>query len=359
MSRIAFLGAVVGTALAAQDSRTASRPESRPIVADGEDVVAFMRDGGLFVVRPDGSDERRISAHDFAYDRPIAWDAAGGRIFCWLRPEGWDVGAVDVRTGAVANLTRRGDDCRMARSSRDGRFVAFLSGAEGLCVTDADGGDRRTIAGFGHRDAAPEWSPDGLLIAWTDLRSLDDRRVALDVWIVAAEGGKPAPLARDAEFPQWSADGREAFVVAARDGRRDVYAVAVDGSRERPITRDADRESALAVSPDGRRLAFVADRAASASRPAGSELAVVGVDGADRRTAAALCGRTAPPSWSPDGARLAFASVPEGADEASPPSLFVVETSSGAVRWATRAAARFPTWRPRPSRAEDRARPGR
>lgn len=339
---------LTAAALAAQDSR----PASRPVVADDEDVIAFMRDGGLFVVRPDGADERRVAAFDFAYDRPIAWDAAGRRIFCWLNPAGWDVGAVDVRTGAVANLTRRGDDCRMARSSPDGRSLAFLSGGAGLCVSDADGGDRRTIAGFGHRDAAPAWSPDGLLLAWTDLRSLDDRPVALDVWLVAAEGGKPAPLARDAEFPQWSADGREVFVVAARDGRRDVYAVAVDGSRERPITRDADRESDLAISPDGRRLAFVADRGASASRPAGSELAVVGVDGAGRRSTAALRGRTSPPSWSPDGARLAFAAVPEGADEASPPSLFVVDPSSGAIRRATRAAARFPTWRPRPPRAE-------
>jgi TolB protein len=317
-------------------------PAARPAVAR-EELIAFMRGGRLLVVRPDGTGERQATEADLQYDRPLAWDAAGGRVFVWLDPNGWRVGAVDVATGKIDDLTPAAADCRMARASPDGRLVAFMQGSEGLCVMRADGSERRVLSPLGHRDEAPAWSPDSRWLAFTDLRAVGEDRVDLDVHVIAAERGAARRVVVSAEQPAWSADGRTLFVIARRGGQRDVVAVEVASGKERKVTDDAAAEADLVLSPDRRRLAFVVAKGHEQA------LTVLDVDGQDRRTVAIVRGRPQPATWSPDSRKLAFVSLPEGAaeDARDDPLLFTVGVEGGPVTQVTKQAAEWPAWRPR------------
>jgi Tol biopolymer transport system component len=333
--RAAMLACLV-LPLAAQASRPAPLPEP-------EDLIAFMRGGHLFVVRPDGTCERRLGTTDLEYDRPLGWDADGRRVFVWLDPGGWRVGAIDVATGSCTDLTPGRADCRMARASPDGRHIAFQQGGVGVCVMRADGSDVRVLSPLGHRDAPPAWSPDGARIAFADLRPVGERAVELDVHVVAAAGGEARRVIAAADEPAWGADGSALFAVARRGGRRDVVAVALADGSERRVTDDAAAESDLVPSPDGRRLAFVASRGEQQA------LVVIDADGRHRRELAAVRGRPQPPTWSPDGRRLAFVSLAAGAGGAAADEALVlssVDVATGSVARITVAAA-WPAWRPR------------
>jgi len=100
----------------------------------------------------------------------------------------------------------------------------------------------------------PAVSPDGASIAFTALG---------DLWIVAADGGKPRPLTRDAYLdsdPSWSPDGRFLVFASDRAGGMDLWILEVGGEKERALTRLTDSDGAEfgpAWSPDGEAVAYL------------------------------------------------------------------------------------------------------
>ena len=62
--------------------------------------------------------------------------------------------------------------------------------------------------GTGHQGIQPAWSPDGRLIAYTEL-------AGSGIWIVPSRGGTARKIAEWGAHPTWSPDGRRlAFPVA-------------------------------------------------------------------------------------------------------------------------------------------------
>jgi Tol biopolymer transport system component len=125
-------------------------------------------------------------------------------------------------------------------------------------------------------DFAPAWSPDGRSIAF--LRSLDDYHAS--VVVIPAMGGQERELARVAfntfgtvmhwplngppPYLAWSADGKWLLAV---DGNTPDYnetyrivRISTETGEKRPLTappRTTSGDGAIAVSPDGKTLAFV------------------------------------------------------------------------------------------------------
>ncbi|MFO0889045.1 MAG: exo-alpha-sialidase [Isosphaeraceae bacterium] len=162
--------------------------------------------------------------------------------------------------------------------------------------------------------------------------------------------GKPVVLTPDhpqSFVPRVTPDGKT-VVFFRRDG--DIYRVGMDGSGLRRLTTGVghvefrlspeDRHGSSDppdISPDGRRIAFVAEQGP------GARIRVIDLDGTHERTVAersTACGRV---RWSPDGKEIAFVSF-----EGKYPQLFVVPAEGGTPRQLTRleGAVYFVAWQP-------------
>ena len=103
--------------------------------------------------------------------------------------------------------------------------------------------------------------------------------------------------------------GRIAFV-SDRDGATEIYVMDADGGNVRRLTADGMRKDEIAISPDGRKVAY-------AARGTGKwQIFTIDIDGTDRRQLTDNGRDNWRPSFSPDGRTLVyFSSVSGGNDE--------------------------------------------
>jgi dipeptidyl aminopeptidase/acylaminoacyl peptidase len=241
-----------------------------------------------------------------------------------------------------------------------------------LWIRPYRGGRPRQLTRGRVRDGSPEVSPDGRLLAFvrTPVGDPDGHGQA---WILPLDGGEPwrlTSLPHGASSALWSPDGRRLALVAPGGSQRFIIG---EERKDRPPTarrltrldfRDDEsghvgrrahlwvvdaREGAQprqltsgdfdvlhpAWSPDGRRIAFAADRGPDANIDPRLQLWSVGTDARSPRVRELVSLRSDAdrPAFSPDGRRLAFV----GIDVADPPdhvdpSLWVMELPSGEPR---------------------------
>ncbi len=246
-------------------------------------------------------------------------------------PIGPDI-ALDL--GGVGSPAISPDGSRVAfvRSQvRDGKRVSWIECAP------FEGGEARRLTSGGS-DSGPVWSPDGSRLAFLRPASTEPGATR-QIWLLPAEGGEAQRLT---DLPHvvnalaWLPDGSALIAVVdidphrgARDGsnttvvRGVYYRGDALGYREdawnqlfridaasggaRQLTRGTYNHAHPVVSPDGRWVAFTADRHIDREkrRPFGSELCVIAARGGhiERLTPGVMsAGR---PCWSPDGSALA------------------------------------------------------
>jgi dipeptidyl aminopeptidase/acylaminoacyl peptidase len=241
--------------------------------------------------------------------------------------------------------------------SPDGRSISFLSardggaasGAEGdgqprpeIWIMRADGGEAWKLTDAREGVQAYAWSPDGRWIAYTAREPLsseqearrrrrddaqvvevDVRRVGL--WIVEVESKRAEPLPIEAGWSvrgglSWAPDStRLAFVAAptplVRDEREDVFVATLEPKRVEKITTNLGPDRAPAWSPDGRTIAYVAERT---GRPLGDGIPIQQIGNARLMLYDVASGRTTeadsegfdlsvgPPVWTRDSRRILF-----------------------------------------------------
>jgi Tol biopolymer transport system component len=231
-----------------------------------------------------------------------------------------DVLKVPAGGGAPVNLTmspNTGD--REARWSPNGGQIAYVSHdgqSAFLKVMDPNGSQQRTVVEF-TSDAcsssitATAWSPDGSRLAYATVGACSPMSQRYEFFVVDAAGGDPQPLGISAGGGglAWSPSG-------------DRLAVTIAG----PIWQRTG--SLLLVDPDGQNPLNLTELVGS--------------------------GMTYSPSWSPDGSRLAFVADPAESQPATPPpelatDIYLVD-ADGSHPIKLLAQAAHPGWKPAPRR---------
>jgi Tol biopolymer transport system component len=235
--------------------------------------------------------------------------------------------------------------------SPDGSMLAYTdirdSGLQGLFVLDvASGGIVDLSEGLPHADD-PTWSPDGSRIAFGGF----DGTSGYEIYVAAYDGSDRVRVTDHANdgvsgglVPAWSPDGqRIAFAFNRYDATTEVETngigiVRTSGNGETDVTDGLDTQPAW--SPDGAALVF-------ARHAPEVELYVVRADGSEERRISpdgAMLTSSSASAWSPDGTRLLFSYE----DRDSPSySMIVMDASTGKVEtMPDETFVGFPVWSP-------------
>ncbi|MCS6871835.1 MAG: hypothetical protein RML95_11020 [Anaerolineae bacterium] len=238
--------------------------------ADRDDILfASERDGNreIYVMRPDGSNVRRLTYHPAEDDSP-SWSPDKTRIAFTSRRNGnFDIYVMDANGQNIRQITyNHGTFNDSPTWSPDGSQVAFISNKSGtaeIFVVNANGGTPRQVtrSALGTQSEAltPAWAPDGGRFAYVS----NQGSAALTLRIVDLNGVelfqyRDMPQDAEAVSPAWSGDGRLAFGVNG-GGYADIIVLDANNlSSSRLITSiNNARLRALSWSPDGQQLVYV------------------------------------------------------------------------------------------------------
>ena len=224
--------------------------------------IAFSRDGDIWIMDPDGSNQEQITTGAATDLRP-KWAPDGSAVAFWRHTETHDrIYVYDLKTGLRS------------------RFGTFEQ------VSD------------------PAWSPNGRRLVFGQLKPNRVNRLA-----VARFGSltlKVLPEARFGRTPDWSPGGSLIAWVLAFDTAT-IYTVRSDGTDRfglsEPATAITDQNIDPSWSPDGSLVAYSFNPGDT-----GAQIYTVSYDGVDRATITPVVAGTFDhaPAWSPDGTRIVF-----------------------------------------------------
>ena len=225
--------------------------------------------------------------------------------------EDGDVWQLDLRSGRETMLLSNAFHPAYAP---DGRRIALDSswaGPRRIWVVDDQGHNPQQVTTDSSEAVvhmAPRWAPDGRKIAFQSIE-----RTKFDVRVVDLETRQQHWITNDYATdiaPAWSASGKYVYFTSDRAGAWNIWRAPVgpDGAAASPlqqVTTGAGKDVEVAVSVDGRRLAFATRRqnadlwrlpvSPADGKPSGAPEPVIATTREDSRGA-----------WSPDGGSIAF-----------------------------------------------------
>lgn len=304
--------------------------------AAGSDYFAFTRNGEIHATAFDRVRRAAIGGEQVIEERiaspHMATSASGALVFAREAPA---AEAPQPRwswsTSKAGSLPTAMPPLRDPSLSPDGRSVAGL-GLEArpdVWTVSLEHGTANRLTYMG-ASAAPVWSADGQQVFYASRRS-----AAFEIWARAARGGdERLVLARPARhvFPASAASGAIAFIESGGGTRADIGVMRPDGpSSATLVVQTPFDETAPALSPDGRLLAYQTDES--------GRWEVVVLRLADGRRGPVSSTGGVKPFWSRDGGTLFFQAgdavmalaLTAGGEAAGPPSTVVRLNRAAAV----------------------------
>jgi TolB protein len=290
---------------------------SHPALSPDGQLIAYLNPAGqLWLMRADGSDQRRLTQG--GSPATPTWSPDGRRLaytawnddYCYPGTQKCaitDIWTVNVDGTAERKLLDRALSPVWSPGGSQLLYRDFAGPAEaGMAAGDLelarpDGSHIRRVATGLSWDGTrqlPAWSPSGTWIAYERMTWSGEHRL-----IVVRPNGSHRHRLTSGSSPAWSPSGRS----IAFERKSGVFVTPSSGGRARRI---APPGSCPTWSPGGARLAFI-----TTHYPRGGTLTIVGRDGKHRRTVAAadacfVSGSNdfpSPPSWSRDGRTIYFA----------------------------------------------------
>ena len=203
--------------------------------------------------------------------------------------------------------------------------------------------------------SAPRISPDGSRVLYTvsETRMEKDKewKSVTQIWVIPSDGGKARQYTRgekSATAPEWSPDGTMIAFLSDRekDGERQVWMMMADGGEAWAVTSHKGGVSGFRFSPDGKRLVLTAvdqpnkdeedrkkvkdDTIVMDRDIKMSHLWLFDVDKKDEKRLTEGAFTVTDPQWSPDGTRITYVTRPTPkADDGGLSDIWMVTVANG------------------------------
>ena len=225
--------------------------------SDGEFIATTMiydydQKTDILVMRPDGSDLRRLTTDGDVKDSPL-WSPGGDRIAFRVKrlPQ-----LSAFETPPIDQVIKVTQLAALSRFTPESRAVA----------------EPRNLTSNSVDDVQPVWSPDGNRIAFVRYTkpphllsypeySVQDQKSG-EIYVMDADGRNQRRLTNNRVadyYPVWSPDSEQVFFVR---GGEELYVIDVDTGRERQVLVRGDQRGdwlggSFGISPDGQTLIYV------------------------------------------------------------------------------------------------------
>jgi dipeptidyl aminopeptidase/acylaminoacyl peptidase len=186
---------------------------------------------------------------------------------------------------------------------------------------------------------SPAFSPDGKWVAYTisEWDKENNRRVS-HIYLVSSTGGRSVKLTngeKGESAPQWSPDGTRIAFMADRDKGNQIWLISPFGGEAEKLTSEENAIAGFRWSPDSKRLAYITrdtpkDKAEREKKKKDkfdtivveqgftySHLWAINVESKDKKRITEGTFTVDSAQWSPDGKWIAFVRSSNGAQESS------------------------------------------
>lgn len=307
-------------------------PDGRQIAFTRYSKNAFS----IFTMPALGGTERRLYRGPDHLGGGLSWSSDGSLIaFTESRESDPTRAWISVLSVADSNIRKissppPGWIDRSPSYSPDGNRLAFIRAAvagvsNDIYVMSANGGPAKRLT-FDHRPMTGSlaWTSDSREIVFASARGAQ-----MGLWVVAAEGCIPRPIAGpvgEAEWPTIPAKIDSTLVYEQGIGKADVWQLDLkDASHphKAPFALISEKGDKMRpeLSPDGKKVAFESDRLGF------WDIWTCYVDGSSCDQVTSLHGTAGRARWSPNGRYIAFEFHPHERSE-----IYVVEVPGGVPR---------------------------
>ena len=326
-----------------------------PRWAPGSDTLIYASEGVVYQMPALGGTPRPLAGSGgvFLRSNPTASISPDGRQLAWADSAGILVRPI---AGGEARRVARGFELHSPAWSPDGKRLAYVAGNQSyvniigntspssIWTVGVSGGEAVRVTETQHINVSPAWYADGKSLVYVS--GVGGIR---DVWQVRLQGdggadGEPMRLTTGAEpySVSLSRDGAHLAYSVLRQ-RANIWTAPISAtatapySAMQPVTRENQRVEGVALSPDGKWLAYDANRRGNA------DIFRVPAAGGDPVQLTSDAGDDFQAAWSPDGKHLAFYSTRFGSRD-----VFTMTANGDSVERVTSLPGqeRFPSWSP-------------